>query len=93
MRAYRTFNNFRTGTNPKAWLFTIMHSILTNRWRRAARSAEVPLDDDFEGHLPGRIGPARIEQDLIGKLDASTGFTAGSPPLESSFVEQPGSFA
>jgi RNA polymerase sigma-70 factor (ECF subfamily) len=34
LRAYRTFENFRTGTNIKAWLFTILYSIFVNRYRR-----------------------------------------------------------
>ena len=33
LRAYRTFSGFTRGTNCKAWLFTIMYSILIN-WRR-----------------------------------------------------------
>jgi RNA polymerase sigma-70 factor (ECF subfamily) len=34
LRAYRTFDGFAEGTNGKAWLFTILHSVLRNRWRR-----------------------------------------------------------
>lgn len=36
LRAYRTFGNFRPGTNGKAWLFTILYSIVAN-WRRSSR--------------------------------------------------------
>ena len=46
LRAYRTFDNFVLGTNPKAWLFTILRSVSANRWRRARRQpVMVPLDD------------------------------------------------
>lgn len=34
LRAFRTFGNFQEGTNAKAWLFTILHTVLRNRRRR-----------------------------------------------------------
>ena len=37
LRAYRTFDNFKTGTNAKAWLFTILYSIVRNRRRQSSR--------------------------------------------------------
>lgn len=37
LRAYRTFHNFRPGTNAKAWLFKIMYSIHVNAARRRQR--------------------------------------------------------
>jgi RNA polymerase sigma factor (sigma-70 family) len=37
LRAFRTFDNFTEGTNPKAWLFTILRSVSANRWRRERR--------------------------------------------------------
>lgn len=42
LRAYRTFDNFRPGTNCKAWLFTILHSVVVN-WRLKARREVGPL--------------------------------------------------
>ncbi len=42
LRAYRTFDNFRPGTNCKAWLFTILHSVVIN-WRLKARREVGPL--------------------------------------------------
>jgi RNA polymerase sigma-70 factor, ECF subfamily len=48
LRAYRTFDNFRPGTNCKAWLFTILHSVLIN-WRLKARREVGPLPvEDLE---------------------------------------------
>jgi len=53
LRAYRTFDNFTLGTNPKAWLFTILRSVSANRWRRERRQpVMVPLED-----WEGRFGP------------------------------------
>ncbi len=42
LRAYRTFDNFRPGTNCKAWLFTILHSVIIN-WRLKAQREVGPL--------------------------------------------------
>lgn len=51
LRAYRTFDGFETGTNEKAWLFTILYSIVSNlrRTRRRKpppRSLDEPLDEE-----------------------------------------------
>ncbi|MFQ5658072.1 MAG: sigma-70 family RNA polymerase sigma factor [Candidatus Methylomirabilales bacterium] len=35
LRAYRFFHQFRSGTNCRAWLFAILHSLFVNRVRRA----------------------------------------------------------
>lgn len=49
LRAYRTFDNFTPGTNCKAWLFTIMHSVYANEYhRRRRRGRTVSLDYDLE---------------------------------------------
>lgn len=37
LRAFRTFHNFRPGTNCKAWLFTILYSIFINRYHQQRR--------------------------------------------------------
>lgn len=34
LRAYRTFENFRPGTNCRAWLFTILYSVFFNERTR-----------------------------------------------------------
>ena len=72
LRAYRTFDSFQDGTNGKAWLFTIMYSILSNRWRRDRRSVEEPLQDDFEDRFAAAVDQRQIERDLIAGLDRST---------------------
>ncbi|MGH8441562.1 MAG: sigma-70 family RNA polymerase sigma factor [Nevskiaceae bacterium] len=40
LRAYRAFHQFTPGTNCKAWLFTIMHSIFNTAYRKARREQE-----------------------------------------------------
>lgn len=37
LRAFRTFQNFKQGTNARAWLFTILYSILKNQARKHHR--------------------------------------------------------
>lgn len=46
LRAYRTFDNFRRGTNARAWLLTILYSVHANRRRR--RMPEAWSDDELE---------------------------------------------
>ncbi len=46
LRAYRTFENFRPGTNARAWMFTILYSVFIN-WRKKMRreKTRVPIED------------------------------------------------
>jgi RNA polymerase sigma-70 factor (ECF subfamily) len=40
LRAYRGFHRFEAGTNIRAWLFTILHRVRTDAFRRAGRSPQ-----------------------------------------------------
>lgn len=52
LRAYRTFGNFQPGTNARAWLLKILHTVFLNRNRKERRSAGwLPLDE-IEERLP-----------------------------------------
>ena len=44
LRAFRTFENFQPGTNCKAWLLTIMRSVLVNLYHHNRRRPEAELD-------------------------------------------------
>ncbi len=44
LRAYRTFDNFRPGTNARAWLFTILYSVFINRRKKQRREEPVSTD-------------------------------------------------
>lgn len=48
LRAFRTFHNFRAGTNPKAWLFTILRSVTANRYRDDQRRPQLVVLDDLD---------------------------------------------
>jgi len=51
-RALSHADKFAAGTNLRAWLFTIMHNVHVNQLRnRAARPAEVPVEDVLEARL------------------------------------------
>lgn len=73
LRAYRTFANFQDGTNAKAWLFTIMHSIVANRWRAERRAPGELAVDDVERRFGAALASKQVdaEQALLARLDAS----------------------
>jgi RNA polymerase sigma-70 factor (ECF subfamily) len=49
LRAYRTFQSFEPGTNARAWLLKILHTVFLNRIRKERRSADwLPLDEVVE---------------------------------------------
>ena len=48
LRAYRTFGNFKEGTNCKAWLFTILYSIFVNKYRKHQREPNIVSIDELE---------------------------------------------
>ena len=48
LRAYRKFSSFKEGTNCKAWLFTILHSIFVNKYRKEQREPDTVSIDELE---------------------------------------------
>jgi RNA polymerase sigma-70 factor (ECF subfamily) len=46
LRAYRTFGNFRPGSDARAWMFTILYSVFINRRKKEQRQERrVSLED------------------------------------------------
>ena len=45
-RAWTKLHLWRSGSDLRAWLFTIMHNVHVNQVRSRASTATVPLDDD-----------------------------------------------
>lgn len=74
LRALRTFDNFRPGTNCKAWLFTILYSVFINRRRKAEREvgpfAVEELEQRFGPLLESAEAPAS-ELELPAEIDAA----------------------
>src|SRR5215831_5536656 len=57
LKAFRAADRFQTGTNLRAWLFTILHNTARNRARDRARDA-VSVDSEVveraaDGPIPG----------------------------------------
>ena len=46
-RAWTKLHLWRTGSDLRAWLFTIMHNVHVNQVRSRASAATLPLDDDM----------------------------------------------
>ena len=67
LKAFRAADNFKPGTNLRAWLFTILHNTARNRMRDLARDA-VSADSELveraaEAPAPG--GPAETPETLL----------------------------
>lgn len=53
LRAIEKNHLWKRGTDLKAWLFTMMHRLFINDYRRRARRPTVPLEDERVGALGG----------------------------------------
>ena len=63
-RACSKLHLWRSGSDLRAWLFTIMHNVHVNQVRSRGSAATLPLDDDFPD------APVRATQsDLLELLD------------------------
>ncbi len=51
LRAYRTFESFRPGTNCRAWLLTILYSVFINEYRRRKRRGPALSLDELEARF------------------------------------------
>jgi RNA polymerase sigma-70 factor, ECF subfamily len=51
LRAFRTFEGFRPGTNCKAWLLTILYSIFVNLYHKAKRTPRTVSIEGLEERL------------------------------------------
>lgn len=69
LRALGRLNLWRSGTNMRAWLFTILRNLYANQRRRSARRpAEVPIDETRELSSPPTQGQALALHDLSAAL-------------------------
>lgn len=87
LRAFRTWGSFRPGTDSRAWLFTILYSVFSNRWhQKRRRPAEVSLqglEERFERELaaPDWEDPlTRLEAGRHGAGEAVDAALAELPP-------------
>lgn len=81
LRAYRTFDNFRPGTNCRAWLLTILYSILVNRYRKERREPKTVSLEEVEERFQRSLQSGDSAPEL-----ASTTWT--DPEVEAALEEQ-----
>jgi RNA polymerase sigma-70 factor, ECF subfamily len=67
LKAYRSYDSFKPGTDAKAWLLRILLNTIRDHYRRAqSRGATVPLDEVDEGDMQAAVtlkGPEEIASD------------------------------
>ncbi len=69
LRAWRSLQTYRPGTNPKAWLFRILHNAHIDRYRASTRAVQTV--DELEGQDPAFVVHDTPEsQVLAGVMDA-----------------------
>jgi len=89
LRAFRTFDNFRPGTNAKAWLFKIVYSVFVNRWHKDRRESSVSIEE-LEEKFPRALA-AEDPAVLRGPLSASPGEWA-HPEVDAALRRLPEAF-
>lgn len=67
LRAYRTFDGYQPGTNCRAWLLTILHSVYVNRFRKLKREPELQPSEELERQADRN----RMSEDWEGPLLAA----------------------
>jgi RNA polymerase sigma-70 factor, ECF subfamily len=81
LRAYRAFDQFRPGTNCRAWLFSIMYSVFNSTYRKEQRSLTgaqlMALEADYDQWLE-EAGEGAADPDV----------PTDSPPMLDPQVEQ-----
>jgi len=71
LRAYRAFHLYTPDTNIRAWLFTILHRVRADSFRKAGRSPQTAeLVGDGPGVAPPQDTLARGQEDVRRALDA-----------------------
>ncbi len=65
LKAFRSAEQFRPGTNLKAWLFTILHNTFLNERRRAGRNPVEVQGDAIEQAPASAAGGETPEQILL----------------------------
>jgi RNA polymerase sigma-70 factor (ECF subfamily) len=67
VKAYYNLKEFRFGANFYTWFYRLLVNQAIDRWRRSARSAEVPLDESWlseESSPPGSTAYPRTPEEL-----------------------------
>jgi len=90
LRAYRTFESYQPGTNARAWLLTILHSVFVNRLRRWRREPQPCPDDELEYWAEREWEGEDWEKPLLEA--ATTGSWGTGPTVEAALRGLPDEF-
>ena len=90
LRAYRTFFNFRAGTNCKAWLFTILYSIFINKYRKQQRDPDTVSLNELEEAFHRTLADENWETNFAAL--ASSELDWQGPEVNQAFEKLPESF-
>lgn len=82
-RAIRRFDQFKTGTNLRSWLFTIMHNIFCDRFRHRRRRGTVHSLDETAHDIPCRAS----QMASIELREVSNGFEKLARPQRELIVQ------
>jgi RNA polymerase sigma-70 factor (ECF subfamily) len=75
LRAYRRFDDFTPGTNCKAWLFTIQHSIFVNKAKKAQREPRGMTIEELEQRYHRWLPPSLLTGFPLSQGQTDTGFS------------------
>jgi RNA polymerase sigma-70 factor (ECF subfamily) len=86
LKAFRSAEHFQSGTNLRAWLYTILHNTYRNRRRDAGRDPVTPDSDavDRAAELPGR---AETPEQLLLRQTLDADLRAAFDSLPEAFRE------
>jgi RNA polymerase sigma-70 factor (ECF subfamily) len=80
LKAYRSWSQYREGTNARAWLLTILRNTFINEYRRARRAGPTVDVTEIESFTvfhevqdtdpEGRFFDQLVDDDVIGAIDA-----------------------
>lgn len=85
LRAYRTFENFETGTNARAWLFTILYSVCSNRRRKTQKEPIGSSEEDLESQASRLLVEGDWEAPLLEMADL--GVFGTGPEVEAALLQ------
>jgi RNA polymerase sigma-70 factor, ECF subfamily len=91
LRAYRFFDQFKLGTNCRAWLLTILYNNFRNSYRRRSHEQLAATIEQFDHQAETRTlvddPPVRNPEELIATRMAARRFEAVLDSLPSEFRE------
>lgn len=68
LRAMRYIDRYEEGTNKHAWLFTIMHNLFINQYRKQKRNPLIPIEGDNGFHFDSPVKPEVFQHSFSDEL-------------------------